>query len=92
MFILAQDDASNEVRPNSALRDCMTEASFFCIYDFLFLSFSGIYKLFSFNNLGIGTENIQTQIKSKRFLIQIQNFKVITMQIKNKRGKKFFLN
>ena len=40
------------------------------VYFSLFQEFTNYFHL---NNLGISTENIQTQITSKRLLIQIQN-------------------
>ena len=63
----------------------------FFICDFLFLSFSGIYNLFSFKQSSNSTENTHTQISSKRLLTQLQNFKVITTRTKKKREEKFFL-
>ena len=58
----------------------------FVFMRFYFSLFQEFTDYFHLNNLGISTENIRTQITSKRVLIQRQNFKVITMQTKNKRG------
>ena len=59
--------------------------SCFVFVTFYFSLFQEFTIYFHLNNLGISTENIQTQISSKRLLTQLQNFKVMTTGTKQKR-------